>query len=314
MADPQAALLDRVRQHPEDWTNWLVFADWLTEQGDPRGELIGLEHRRALTSIDAHEKESLWQQITTLIKKHRHEWSATPLPANCILDWRCGFILGARVDWDEEGFEALAHLLAHEDTRLLTRLQLRFSRPLNDEIFDETYDEDYQPPSIDPSHIEKLFDFDLKQIRMLDLSYNQLGDQGLSIAVQNLRFDALTALDLRYTGIGDTAMNALSSSPWLSTLTTLHLHGNRIGPEGVRALAQSTLLNHHIELIDLRENPIGIMGARALADSERLRKLEILRIHRNDIGTAGARALSTSKYLPLRIRRYWAAWRHDHAS
>jgi uncharacterized protein (TIGR02996 family) len=31
---------------PDDWDSWLVYADQLTERGDPRGEILVLEHRR----------------------------------------------------------------------------------------------------------------------------------------------------------------------------------------------------------------------------------------------------------------------------
>jgi uncharacterized protein (TIGR02996 family) len=34
-----------LRAHPTDWERWLVYADWLTDQGDIRGQLIGWEHR-----------------------------------------------------------------------------------------------------------------------------------------------------------------------------------------------------------------------------------------------------------------------------
>jgi uncharacterized protein (TIGR02996 family) len=40
-------LLARLRAHPDDQEAWLVYADWLAEQGDGRGELIALEHRAA---------------------------------------------------------------------------------------------------------------------------------------------------------------------------------------------------------------------------------------------------------------------------
>lgn len=39
------SLLQHLRTLPDDWESWLVFADQLTERGDPRGEMLVLDHR-----------------------------------------------------------------------------------------------------------------------------------------------------------------------------------------------------------------------------------------------------------------------------
>jgi len=38
------AFLSAIAEQPEDDTQWLILADWLEEQGDPRGELVRLLH------------------------------------------------------------------------------------------------------------------------------------------------------------------------------------------------------------------------------------------------------------------------------
>jgi uncharacterized protein (TIGR02996 family) len=43
------AFLQALREHPEEEANWLVYADWLEERGDPRAELY--RHRRLTNSI-----------------------------------------------------------------------------------------------------------------------------------------------------------------------------------------------------------------------------------------------------------------------
>ena len=40
--DLEQAFLDDIVAHPEDPSLWLIFADWLTERDDPRGELMRL--------------------------------------------------------------------------------------------------------------------------------------------------------------------------------------------------------------------------------------------------------------------------------
>lgn len=46
------AILDEIRDDPEDPGSQLVLADWLLERGDPRGELIVLDHRERAGELD----------------------------------------------------------------------------------------------------------------------------------------------------------------------------------------------------------------------------------------------------------------------
>ena len=58
------ALLAGIVADPLEETRWLVLADWLQENDDPRrAELLRL-HRRLLTACcepDAHPERSAWQ-------------------------------------------------------------------------------------------------------------------------------------------------------------------------------------------------------------------------------------------------------------
>ena len=40
MRDDIAALEEHLKDNPEDWDAWGVYADWLSEQGDPRGAIL----------------------------------------------------------------------------------------------------------------------------------------------------------------------------------------------------------------------------------------------------------------------------------
>src|SRR5688500_18514450 len=48
------ALEEAIAQDPDDEEAYLVYADWLAERGDPRGELIAVQHaqRAAATVAD----------------------------------------------------------------------------------------------------------------------------------------------------------------------------------------------------------------------------------------------------------------------
>jgi uncharacterized protein (TIGR02996 family) len=41
--DAEAGFIESIRERSDDRSRWLVFADWLEERGDPRGELIRLQ-------------------------------------------------------------------------------------------------------------------------------------------------------------------------------------------------------------------------------------------------------------------------------
>ena len=66
----------------EDLSNpdsFSVYSDWLTEQGDPRGEFIRIQLRLEDESIDKSDRKSLKSKEKSLITKHRREWLGEPL-------------------------------------------------------------------------------------------------------------------------------------------------------------------------------------------------------------------------------------------
>lgn len=65
MQDEQA-FIHAMQEHPEDATLRLVFADWLEERGDPRGELIRLLH--TLTqSVQVPDRNKLEERLRNLV-------------------------------------------------------------------------------------------------------------------------------------------------------------------------------------------------------------------------------------------------------
>jgi len=59
--DLEQAFLDDIAAHPDDPSLWLIFADWLEERDDHRGELVRLwrsllEHPRAVDFSDRHDR------------------------------------------------------------------------------------------------------------------------------------------------------------------------------------------------------------------------------------------------------------------
>src|ERR1700733_2827330 len=62
----EAAFTQAMQEHPEDAALRLIFADWLEERGDPRSELIRLQH--TLTqSVDIPDRNELENRLRSLV-------------------------------------------------------------------------------------------------------------------------------------------------------------------------------------------------------------------------------------------------------
>ena len=91
------AFLQRIRAYPDDDAQRLIFADWLDEEGDPRGRFIRVQ--LALAEIDEHDpaRKELLTQERELLSAHRAEWEAPfrGLATGCV--FRRGFVDEAKV-------------------------------------------------------------------------------------------------------------------------------------------------------------------------------------------------------------------------
>ena len=304
------ALEAQLRDHPSDWQGWLVYADWLTEREDVRGELIALEHRKWAGTLDDVELGQVERRIAALNKKHQRKWQIPGAPKGTLWELDRGFVTGATFPCREDTVDELQAVLDHPRALFLTRLRLRFDT--DDDEDEDVWAEDHVPTAVDPALLKRAIEVDMGALRELSFAYTVLGDAG-GVAVAASDLHGLTTLDLRYCFLGDDAMVALTSTPQLGGLTELHLQHNRFGSAGARAIATSKHLAE-LAVLDLRGNAIGAEGAEALARSENLRTLRSLFLQRADIDEAGALALCKSPHLPMNIRRLWAGMWSRHAS
>lgn len=129
LAEPMAKVLERfrvaepIRRDPTDEGAWLVYADWLTEQGDPRGELIFIERRlRWNETKDESEKAAILDRK----KKIEDELtlsSTIEVRRSVFCSWVNGYWSG---DWVCcEGDIFLERIFESEDARFLRHLTLR---------------------------------------------------------------------------------------------------------------------------------------------------------------------------------------------
>src|SRR5688572_17539545 len=118
-----------IAANPDDPDPYLVYADWLQSQGDPRGELIVVQH-------GWHQKPEFrkWQELTRLDANLQEKHAAALLgefadkekQKHVKFTWHLGFWKSVRLateyDADEDITELLAKVLEHPSARFLQEL------------------------------------------------------------------------------------------------------------------------------------------------------------------------------------------------
>jgi uncharacterized protein (TIGR02996 family) len=240
------ALESQLRAHLDDWDCWLVYGDWLTDQGDERGTFIRLEHRMETEPVSPEEKRELQRQMDQLVLTHGDTWKV-PAPDGVELVWSHGFVVGARRSQRYHPRAPLAELLEHPQARMLARLELNHGAVYNDEIEDLA-----ASPGL--SHVTSLalgynhLDDSAAQalawspytgeLTALHLQHNILTEDGVAALAHSSLLGQLRTLDLRDNPLGPGGARFLAGSPWIARLGLLHLYLDDIGPEGARALSQ----------------------------------------------------------------------------
>jgi uncharacterized protein (TIGR02996 family) len=115
-----------IAAQPDDVASYLVYGDWLQEQGDRRGELVHVQH-----VLHATNDPALSTLDEELRATYAHAWLGGLVATNAHrvkLEWRLGFVDTARVDASpsEPALAALVTaLLASPAGCLLRMLVLR---------------------------------------------------------------------------------------------------------------------------------------------------------------------------------------------
>lgn len=289
---------------PDDVALWRVYGEWLTDRGDARGALIGLE--QALARTRRGDRDGLERQIAAIVAEHEQDWDAELPDGVTAVARRHGFAAKISVQWSEEAPALIEPALR---SRFVTGL--RITQASADDDDDDAYGEDGEPAELPPlAGIGALATLNLSRLTELDLSYLRLGKLGAdALAVAAVfRGDPSAApvtsienLDLRYCQLGDAGLAALTASPSFTGVRRLHLQSNGLTADGVRALHAFGRLTE----LDLRYNPIGAEGAAALLAAPFAGSLTRLLLYRGDVTDDGVRVLAGAPRLPPALRSYW---------
>ena len=229
-----------VQAHPDDAAGWAVYADWLLEHGDSRGELV--RRPRALTADE--------------LVRFRG-----PIPAAARVSWQHGFVVGVELPVERRTPELLARILAHRECRFLTALRLYQRTWRDDDIFDG---DRYGDP--DEHALAACLALELARLRTLGLCYLELGDADIARLIA-MRLPELGELDLRYSQLDDARFARIAGAPWFARVRRLHLQRNPLTEHTAALLA-----GRAFELLDIRYTAIAsrsVVAATLLADGDR---------------------------------------------
>ncbi|MFO0810388.1 MAG: TIGR02996 domain-containing protein [Gemmataceae bacterium] len=281
MTRDDEAFLAAILAHPDDDLPRLVYADWLDDRGDPRGEFIRLEIEleRDLLRYDAAAKARL-ARIHELLESNGDVWFANVAGvASDFSHWR-GFV-------DTITLESSAFLRHGAD--ILDRDPIRQVRlsgawedaerlaesPLLGRVRELSLRENYLR-NLEATII--LESPHLHDLLWLDLAGNRFDYRAIEIAAGCRHLASLKTLILSHNNVGSNGTAALARSEALRRLTSLSLSHAHVGPVGIDALTYQSMLEGLTDL-DLSGNPIGGRGVRALANKP-IRGLTKLRLSR----------------------------------
>jgi uncharacterized protein (TIGR02996 family) len=294
---PLLALLETIKDHPDDDPHRFALADWVEQHGQDdaeraRGHFIRLQCRRARLDPGDPLHEDLEAQERALRRAYMAAWLGgwqpwITRPDNEALWFRRGLLQPwvKGLQWLEleavprgtatwawvDGLVILDLGCAGDVERLAASPVLRGMTSL-----------EFGPDSWGGN--------------------SEFGDAGARALASSPHLTRLRSLELGDTDIGPEGFRALVQAPPLRHLTSLKLTGfdcttsNHIGDAGARALAEAAHVTN-LSRLWLMENCIGAAGARALAGAAHLDSLTELDLASNPIGPEGALALASSPFL-----------------
>jgi uncharacterized protein (TIGR02996 family) len=285
--------LRAILAEPDEDAPRLVYADWLDEHGDPRGEFIRVQIESARLEEDHPRQAELKPREGELFDRHGREWLAPlePLLKPRLSGFKWPFArkgLRPLLPWFDRGFVGRLELTVKwflrwaDDLLRLTPLRRLRLRMLRSEV-----DGLCRCPS-------------LAQILGLGLfgAYSEEGleAQGMAQLAASPHLSGVRSLDLSWNPLGDDGAAALAGAGWLPRVQGLCLEGSRVTAQGLRTLLDSAQLGP-VTALNLSHNPVEDVGAAAVAGHPALAGLRSLSLAGCGLGPEGAEVLVRSRTL-----------------
>jgi uncharacterized protein (TIGR02996 family) len=337
MSDHQA-FLQGILQHPDDDAPRQVYADWLEERADPRGEFIRVQCALAKLPVDDPQWAYLEQREWDLLRAHEAEWMKDI--QSIVSDWTFhrGFVdtvsLGARAFVDDG-----AKLVSRAPIRRVKLTRLGTSSVSGKELAEcpqlaqlHGLEIKGEMPVSDLKAL--LLSPNLKRLVALSLpsspgemlqtlsksgpsSLEELNVSGMLGASRQFKLltgklpFALKKLNLAQTGLASEEVQQVAAASGLGSLTHLDVSDNSgLRVAGAHALARSPVLTQ-LRFLGLGRSTsafggcqIGLKGTEALATSATLSKLTSLDLRDNNLADSAMSAIVASPHWN-RLRELW---------
>ena len=147
--------------------------------------------------------------------------------------------------------------------------------------------------------IQYLMEFDLKNLRILNLESNCIRAQG-AFYLREGKCYCLESLNLSFNEIGDEGLKYIANG-YFSKLKELYLYHNNITFLGIKYLVKAEFVNKLISL-DLSENKyIGVLGIKYMTEYKEWNKLISLNLNYTGLNDIAIRYLGTAPMHKLKI-------------
>jgi uncharacterized protein (TIGR02996 family) len=262
------AFLQAIREEPEDDAVRLIFADWLEERGNPRGEFIRIQCALAGMAEDDERRGGLEERAEKLLRQHEPRWIGSLSSRVKEHKFRRGFI--------EEITISAAAFITHAQ-ELFNTHPIRTVHVFSLSALTDGYTE---------SGRRRFSDFcqspHLERVTALHLANEALSDQQLRPLTETARLTSVRLLDLTGNALTSAGVLALDAAPHLPELTALLLNRNPLDSLGVQTLAGLSLAAR-LTRLELDQTRLANSGARALLESPHLTRLTRLSLRGNDV-------------------------------
>ena len=166
-----------------------------------------------------------------------------------------------------------------------------------------------------PSDIKYLGNFELKNLRILDLSNNPIKAEGVYYLSHGKKkenqfligwkygfplFSSIESLNLNSTDIGDEGLKHICNGLF-PKLNSLYLSNNNITVEGIKSLVKSEFVNNLINLSLAENTKIGDSGIRIMKEQKGWSKLNILNLNYTGLTDKALIYLSEAMFPKLKI-------------
>ncbi|MEZ6125000.1 MAG: TIGR02996 domain-containing protein [Planctomycetaceae bacterium] len=290
------AFVEEIRRTPDDVTPRLIYADFLEDHGDPRGEFIRVQCELTEAAPGSAHRADLLNREGELLNLYGDEW-LTPVRelgaiGVTIRSFERGLLERVRIsaaDFLESGTELCRIAPA------LSRLDLRRPEDVDTELATRGLPEqitelDFSANGLTEDWIRAVSSVSvrwLKQIQVLHLQTNRLGDGGAA-ALAGWTLPSLKSLSLGSNRISAAGLSVLLGQSWVRQLTELDLRMNPVTDVGLNQLVAchpNTWEVLNLSSCQLTELPAGQAPVN-------LRKLQTLILRHNRITPAKWAGLS----------------------